>query len=124
MNSPTSGTEPPQPPITEEQAKTIFGVLYDIRQSKAGQSFKAPVEKLWPQYANAYNTKISNPIDLETIEIKMKQDLYPSLDKFRLDIELLYQNSVEFNGTDHFITRDALEVRNILLDAIGENIES
>jgi hypothetical protein len=106
--------------ITTRQRKEITHILNHISRTPAGQSFKAPVEQLWPECAGAYTAKVSNPIDLGTIQMKVKNNIYPSVDDFRADIVLLYQNSVDFNGIDHMITSIALEVRDTILNALND----
>ena len=76
--------------ITKRQSKAITNILNYISRTLVGQSFKAPVEQLWPKCAGAYTTKVSNPIDLGTIQIKVKNNIYPSVDDFKADIVLLY----------------------------------
>jgi len=49
----------------------------------------------------------------------VKNDMYPSIDELRTDVILLYQNSVDFNGTDHIVTSAAVEVRDTILEAIS-----
>ncbi|KAH6704281.1 hypothetical protein BKA61DRAFT_680537 [Leptodontidium sp. MPI-SDFR-AT-0119] len=107
-------------PITKHQSKEIASILNYISQTPAGQSFKAPVEQLWPEYAGAYAAKVANPIDLGTIRAKVKDNMYSSMDDFRADVALLHQNSVDFNGVDHIITSTALEVRDTILTALSD----
>jgi len=76
--------------ITKRQSKEIANILNYIGRTLAGQSFKAPVKQLWPEYAGAYAAKVSNPIDLGSIQMKVKNNIYPSVDDFRADIVLLY----------------------------------
>jgi bromodomain-containing factor 1 len=54
--------------------------LNQINRTLAGQSFKAPVKLLWPEYADTYAAKVPNPIDLGTIEMKVRDKMYPSID--------------------------------------------
>ena len=49
--------------ITGRQSTEIANILNHISRNPAGQSFKAPVEQLWPECAGAYAIKVSNPID-------------------------------------------------------------
>ena len=91
-----------------------------ISRTQAGQSFKAPVEQLWPECADAYAAKVPNPIDLGTMEMKVKNNIYHSIDDFRADAILLYENSLAFNGIDHIVTSAALEVRDTILKAISD----
>ncbi len=109
-----------QTPITKLQAKEIANTLNHISRTQAGQSFKAPVEQLWPECAEVYAAKVPNPIDLGTMEMKVKNNIYPSMDDFRADAILLYENSLAFNGIDHIITSAALEVRDTILKAISD----
>ena len=78
------------------------------------------MKQLWPECADTYAAKVPHPIDLGTIEIKVKNDVYPSIDEFRADVILLHQNSVDFNGTDHIITSAALEVRDTILETVSD----
>jgi hypothetical protein len=78
------------------------------------------VKQLWPEYADTYATKVPNLIDLSTIEMKVKNDIYLSIDEFRADVILLYQNSIDFNGIEHIITSAALEVRDMILKVISD----
>ena len=106
--------------ISKHQRKEFANILHQISRATAGQSFKAPVEQLWPEFAGAYAAKVPNPIDLGTIQLKLKNDMYPSVDALKADVVLLYQNSVDFNGVDHIITSTALEVRDTILSAIDD----
>ena len=120
-SSPTkSQTNEVQTSITKRQAKEIANTLNHISRTQAGQSFKAPVEQLWPECADAYAAKVPNPIDLGTMEMKVKNNIYPSMDDFRADVILLYKNSLDFNGIDHIVTSVALEVRDTIFNAISE----
>ena len=64
--------------------------------------------------------QIPNAIDLGTMEMKLKKDLYRSTTDFKADVALLYQNSVDFNGINHPVTSAAIEVRNAILLAVSE----
>ncbi len=109
-----------QTPITKRQAKEIAKTLNHISQTEAGQSFMAPVKQLWPECADAYAARVPNPVDLGTIKMKVKNNIYHSMDDFRADVVLLYENSLNFNGIDHIITSAALEVRDTILEAISD----
>ncbi|KUJ07251.1 Bromodomain-containing protein [Mollisia scopiformis] len=115
-----SQTNGVQTAMTKRQAKDLANTLNDISRTQAGQSFKAPVEQLWPGCADAYAAKIPNPVDLSIIELKVKNNAYQSMDDLRADVILLYQNSVDFNGIDHIVTSAALEVRDTILKAISD----
>jgi Bromodomain len=72
------------------------------------------------QKCDGRTAKVPNPIEIGTIQVKVKNNIYSSIDDFTADVVLLYQNRVEFNGVDHIITSAALEVRDTILDALEE----
>jgi hypothetical protein len=109
-----------QTAMTKRESECLVKTLRHISRTRAGWSFKAPVEKLWPNCAAAYAAKIPNAIDLGTMEMKLKNDLYRSTTDFKADVALLYQNSVDFNGISHAVTSAAIEVRNAILNAVSE----
>jgi len=76
--------------ITKRQSKEIANALNYISRTPVGQSFKALVEHLWPKCTGTYATKIPNLIDLGTILVKVKNNIYSSVDDVRANIVLLY----------------------------------
>ncbi|CZR65319.1 uncharacterized protein PAC_15219 [Phialocephala subalpina] len=111
----------PEGSISATQTKEILMVLDQVRRTQAGSNFRAPVLNLWPECADAYTAKISNHIDLGTIEEKLRKGIYLSIRDFRDDVCLLYQNALVFNGIDHTITSAAFEVQKTILAAINKN---
>jgi bromodomain-containing factor 1 len=101
--------------ITPFQSKEITKILKNGARTQSGKNFRAPVRQLWPGFAEQYDAKISNQVDLASMEKKLKDGLYPTLQAVKDDIQLLYDNAVTFNGPDHSITKAALEVRISLL---------
>lgn len=81
------------------------------------------MEQLWPEYTGVYTTKVLRPINLGTIQAKVKNNIYSSVDDFRANIVLLYQNSVDFNSIDNIITSATLEVRDTILKATNDTEE-
>ena len=57
--------------------------------------------KRWPDYY----TKITNPIDLGTIRKNATRHYYQSRTQFLEDIQLLYENSLQYNGLDHIVSK-------------------
>jgi len=93
-------------PITSYMARQLRQVLAGVKKTKAGASFKAPVQELWPALWSDYSAKISNPIDIGTMEKKLRGDLprYATMADFKSDVALIVQNSVTFNGPEHDVT--------------------
>jgi bromodomain-containing factor 1 len=104
-------------PPTPYQVKEIAKALRSIKSTTEGRNFKGPVVELWPMIKDGYLAKVSNPIDLHTIEIKLKEG-YASLSDYVRDIDLLHDNCVIFNGPEHEVTRAAVKVRDVLLSKL------
>lgn len=108
----------PAPSISDYQVKEIVKHLKNAGKSVAGGNFKKPVAELWPQLAEAYLQKISNPVDLSVIEHRLKNGGYPSLDAVKDDIRLMASNTTTFNGEGHAIAISARVTRDILINKI------
>lgn len=101
--------------ITPFQVKEISKILKNGARTQSGKNFRAPVARLWPGFAEAYDAKITNQIDLESMEKKLKDGLYSTVQAVKDDVQLLYDNALLFNGPGHSIEMAAAEVRTSLL---------
>jgi Bromodomain len=52
--------------------------------------------------------------------MKVKNNIYPSINDFKADVILLYKNSLNFNGIDYIVTSVTLKVRDTILKAISD----
>ena len=97
-------------PITKPQQKFMLKVLQNIKRLNDALPFVKPVD---PVALNipSYPTIITNPMDLKTMEDKLKSDLYPSTLTFVEDFGLIVQNSITFNGLEHVVTRNAQNIK-------------
>ena len=113
---PPNGASPPNKPdsstITPHEAKEISKILKNILRTNDGKNFRAPVSTLWPNFAEAYYAKVPNPIDLGTIETRVRDGTYLTWGNFRADIQLIANNALLFNGENHPITKAGEAVRN------------
>lgn len=108
-------------PPTDYQQKELLKIIKHIKGTIHGRNFKASVEQLWPFY-EAYRQKINNPIDLSIIEQRLRlarqPDGYQTLAEFKNDVELLYNNTLIFNGPDHEVTIAGSTTRDNILSKI------
>lgn len=110
--------------ITQWQARKLRGILAGIKKTKAGANFKAPVETLWPGLWHDYQAKVPDPTDIGTMEKRLKggdpsYKAYATIGDFKNDLQLLYENSVRFNGEVHDVTRHAQTVRDQVLEKMA-----
>lgn len=112
---PTTATTGAGPP-TEYQAKEFVKIIKNVARTKDGKNFRAPVAELWPTIAEGYLQKITTPMDLGTVEQKLKDGAYPSLDALKDDIRLIVTNTHDFNGPNHVVTVAATAVRDSLFN--------
>ena len=61
--------------------------------------FIAPVDAVALQIPDYYKI-IKNPMDLGTIETKLKEQQYTSADEFYADVKLIFKNCYKYNGVD------------------------
>jgi hypothetical protein len=73
---------------------------------------------LWPPLAPQYLEIIEHPIDLATISSNLDADQYLDIKDLMYDFDLLYDNTVQFNGPDHPITKAASTLRTKVFDKI------
>ncbi|CAG2166654.1 unnamed protein product [Oppiella nova] len=80
-------------------------------------------EAVKPKEAPDYYEIIKTPIDLSTIRLRNSEGKYWTRDQFLKDIQLIYENSVEYNGEDHEITENAQKLVNFCRDHLNERAE-
>ncbi|KAM7208182.1 Bromodomain-containing factor 1 [Naviculisporaceae sp. PSN 640] len=100
-------------PITDYQSRQLRSILALVKKTKAGANFKLPVSEMWPALWTDYSAKIEQPIDISTMEKKLRGELpkYATMADFRADVERLVKNSVQFNGEVHEVTQFAKNTR-------------
>ncbi|XXG97503.1 hypothetical protein Hte_003807 [Hypoxylon texense] len=100
--------------------KQIRLYLAGLKKTKLGLNFRSSVQKLWPHLWEDYSQKITNPVDISVFEMKLREDKYVNYGALKTDIELLYENSVKFNGETNPVTEGALAVRDAILMRLPE----
>ncbi|KAF2236521.1 Bromodomain-containing protein, partial [Viridothelium virens] len=87
-------------PITTAQQKSLAEILKNVRKVKDAKAF---VDRVDPVKLNlpTYFEIIQTPMDLKTIESKLKNSEYKSVADLASDFDLMIQNSHTFNGAQH-----------------------
>ncbi|KAI0401157.1 hypothetical protein F4802DRAFT_601283 [Xylaria palmicola] len=111
-------------PITPWQNKRTREVLGNVKKTKNGGNFKKSVQELWPALWNDYSAKIDNPVDISSMEAKLREDRYTNYGQFKADVNQLYENAVLFNGPLHEVSLAAAQVRDYILVRMPEVIHT
>ncbi|KAB5585248.1 hypothetical protein GE09DRAFT_1166157 [Coniochaeta sp. 2T2.1] len=111
--------------ITKYQSQKIRTILAQIKKTKAGAQFKTSVAIMWPHLWEDYRRKVSEPTDITTMEKRLKGagdpefPPYPTMGAFKRDLQLIYQNSLTFNGAIHTVTAQAKQVWEQVLERMA-----
>ena len=112
QHSPTQHGYPQ--PATVPQHKYLLKVLSILKRQKDSLPFLSPVD---PAALNIphYPDLVKNPMDLSTMEVKEKNQEYPTIDAFIADFEQIIRNTELFNGTEHSVTQSGYKMRSAFL---------
>ncbi|KAF2173062.1 hypothetical protein M409DRAFT_62685 [Zasmidium cellare ATCC 36951] len=90
-------------PLTQPQIRYLVDKLKNMKKTKHASSFLFPVDYVALNIPT-YPDVIKNPMDLSTLENKLKTLKYGSVQDFADDFDLIIQNSRTFNGDAHPVT--------------------
>lgn len=86
----------------------LEGIVCDnLKSIPESWPFHKPVNK---KFVKDYYNVIKNPIDLDSIIKNIKAHKYHNREDFFYDVELLYKNSMQFNGAESQFTQKAKEI--------------
>ncbi|RMD41277.1 hypothetical protein DV735_g3850, partial [Chaetothyriales sp. CBS 134920] len=107
--------------ITHARLAQMKKIISNLKKSNASAAFRLPVD---PVALNipTYPDIIKHPMDLGTIDQKLKQNLYTCLSDFISDFELIISNCVTFNGKDHAVTQAAYKMQNSFNNQMRNNM--
>lgn len=97
-------------PITKPQQKFMLRVLQNIKRLNDAAPFQKPVDVVALNIPNYHNV-VTKPMDLRTMEEKLKGDQYVSVEAYINDFNQIEENSVLFNGLDHVVTKNAQNIK-------------
>lgn len=100
----------PWGPMTEAQSKAIIEGMRNLRKNKSVHAFKEPVNYLALNIPS-YPTLVTHPMDLSTMERKLKDGKYASVGDYIADFELMVQNAITFNGHEHMVAQSGMVLK-------------
>ncbi|KAJ5476268.1 Bromodomain [Penicillium sp. IBT 31633x] len=115
FSTPATGTPAPTragggPGLTKMQHKFILKSLTSLKRMHDARFYKEPVDAVKlniPQY----HTIITQPMDLGTMEKKLKNNQYSSPQAVADDFALMVNNTTVFNGVDHLVTQEGIRLK-------------
>ncbi|KAF2267317.1 Bromodomain-containing protein [Lojkania enalia] len=100
----------PTTPMTQPQVKFLLERVRNTKKIKVSHAFREPVDIAAlniPQYPDF----VKNPMDLSTMETKLKEGKYTQIVDFMADLDQIIDNSVIFNGKEHPVTQAGYNMR-------------
>lgn len=104
-------------PKANRQLALIFMKLPSKSVSSINTQVQFPVNLIYslPQDYPDYYDIIKNPIDMEKIAHKLKQQFYDNIDEIAADFMLMFENACKYNEPDSQIYKDALLLQQICI---------
>jgi bromodomain-containing factor 1 len=90
-------------PMTGAQKGFLVEKLKNTKKTKHAIFFLSPVDPVALKIPT-YPDVIKQPMDLGTVETKLKNDQYTSVQAFADDLQLIVDNAAKFNGPQHAVT--------------------
>ncbi|KAK8745940.1 hypothetical protein OTU49_017190 [Cherax quadricarinatus] len=111
---------PARPLTFKRRAKILFKTLMDYMTEDGRQPIVAFIEKPAKRNYPDYYEVITQPIDMETIEGKIKGDRYASEEDLIADFKLMFRNCQKYNEEGSIIYTDATILEKVLIEKIRE----
>ncbi|KAJ5949235.1 hypothetical protein N7454_000819 [Penicillium verhagenii] len=99
--------------VTKLQHKFLMKCVSSLKRMHDSRFYREPVDPAKLNIPN-YTQVITRPMDLSTIESKLKENLYTSPQAFEEDFALMVNNSMTFNGPDHLVTMEGVKLKKTL----------
>ena len=93
-------------PMTSLQQKELTKMHMSLKRLKDAIPFTKPVDPVALNIPTYFDV-IERPMDLGTMETKIKAQQYPSVAAYVTDFEQIVANTRKFNGEAHSVTRNA-----------------
>ncbi|KAF1852010.1 Bromodomain-containing protein [Cucurbitaria berberidis CBS 394.84] len=109
----------PSSPMTEAQNKFLLERIRNTKKIKVSIAFKDPVNPV-ALGIPTYPEIVRNPMDLSTMEHKLKEKTYQHIREFMADLDQMIENSELFNNKQHPVTQAGYNLRAYFLKGMGK----
>ena len=96
--------------ITPARLAHMKRIIANLKKSSISQAFREPVDVVALNIPHYLDT-IKKPMDLGTIDRKLKSSSYQTMSEFYADFNLIVDNTIEFNGPTHVISEVGIKMR-------------
>jgi bromodomain-containing factor 1 len=109
----------PLTPMTNAQTRFLLERIRNTKKIKVSLAFKDPVDHValgiptYPDY-------VKKPMDLSTMEHKLKENRYNNIREFMADLDQMIENSELFNNKQHPVTQAGYNLRAYFLKGMGK----
>ena len=97
-------------PMTKPQQKHLQRGLVNLKKNQHALPFTNPVDYVALNIPT-YPDIVKNPMDLKTMDQKLKDDKYRTVAEYINDFDQMVLNTVLFNGEAHGVTQHAFQLR-------------
>jgi bromodomain-containing factor 1 len=109
----------PTTPMTQVQNKFLLERIRNTKKIKVSLAFKDPVDYMALNIPT-YPTIVTKPMDLSTMEGKLKENKYTYVKEFMEDLDQMIENSELFNNKQHPVTQAGYNLRAYFLKGMGK----
>ncbi|KAF9954404.1 hypothetical protein BGZ72_004613, partial [Mortierella alpina] len=88
-----------KPAMTREQLKYCGAIIKELKKNRDAPAFLVPVDPVLLNIPD-YPQVVKNPMDLSTVERKLNNVEYETVDDFVNDISLIFSNCYLYNGRE------------------------
>ncbi|OAK97984.1 Bromodomain-containing protein [Phaeosphaeriaceae sp. SRC1lsM3a] len=109
----------PSTPMTGAQNKFLLERIRNTKKIKVSLAFKDPVDHVALNIPT-YPEIVTSPMDLSTMENKLKENKYTYVREFMADLDQMVLNSELFNNKQHPVTQAGYNLRAYFLKGMGK----
>ncbi|KAH9513823.1 Transcription initiation factor TFIID subunit 1-like [Bulinus truncatus] len=95
-------------------------IIHSMKAMDTSWPFHQPVNR---KTVKDYYTVVKRPMDLASLLKNVQSHKYQSKDQFVEDAELLYTNSLQYNGPEHTYTQTARKLMELMKEELNEQDE-
>jgi bromodomain-containing factor 1 len=109
----------PTTQMTGSQNKFLLERIRNTKKIKVSLAFKDPVDHIALNIPT-YPDFVKHPMDLSTMENKLKENRYSYVREFMADLDQMIENSELFNNKQHPVTQAGYNLRAYFLKGMGK----